>query len=192
MCNMLTLEHEKIYATKFISEGDFSTKLIINHKIIHDNIHEQLTLSNYACKIIDTKWFQRLRYLEQLGLCSRIWPCANHTRFSHSIGTYYTTGLFLKAIMENSDVKHIEECLIKIKELKDSFGEVPYLSDRICELIKISGLCHDLGHGPFSHVFDDIILKDCKSPLARHEVRSCIILEKIIEERKIPITKNDT
>jgi HD superfamily phosphohydrolase len=166
-----------------------SIELNQKYKIIHDAIHGQIYLSNIACKIIDTLWFQRLRKLEQLGFCSRIWPSANHTRFAHSIGTYKTTDDLLKAIIENSNEKHLSECLTKISELKDSFKK-PELTPWICELIKIAGLCHDLGHGPFSHVFDDLLLKSDDS-MTKHEVRSGVILERIINEEKISISENE-
>ena len=45
------------------------------------------------------------------------------------------------------------------------------------ECIKIAGLCHDIGHGPFSHIFDDVILEKSTHPNRHHEVRSCLIIE---------------
>ena len=71
-------------------------------------------------------------------------------------------------------------CSIKIKSINCN-----HLTDRIIELVKIGGLCHDLGHGPFSHLFDDIFIpsmgKD-DSPYHKHENRSCKILEIIINK----------
>ena len=63
-------------------------KLDINYKKIYDGIHHYIDISNYACMIIDTPTFQRLRYLRQLSACYYVFPCAIHTRFEHSIGTY--------------------------------------------------------------------------------------------------------
>ena len=55
------------------------------------------------------------------------------------------------------------------------------LDDYVCELIKIAALCHDIGHGPFSHMFDDVFLNSSKKHHYRHETRSCLILEYIIK-----------
>lgn len=164
------------------------SKLKLKHKIILDSVHGVIPLSNIACQIIDTHIFQRLRYIAQLGLCQYIWPTANHTRFSHSLGVYHITGIMLDAIKENSDEKHIKECLKKNPYLENNNNG---LTDRICELIKIGGLCHDLGHGPFSHAFDELVLDVSTSPLKRHEYRSQILFEKIIKEQKINMSEKE-
>lgn len=170
--------------------------LIPHYKTIKDLIHGLINISNIAIKIIDTKEFQRLRYLYQLGTCRYVFPSANHTRFEHSIGTYFLTSKILSNIREKSNRKHLNICLSEIPELKEYFlikygqekdymDNVDLLDPYICELVKIAGLCHDLGHGPFSHIFDDVFIKNLNSGkiknLDRHEDRSCYILERIIE-----------
>jgi HD superfamily phosphohydrolase len=166
-------------------------KLVLRHKIIFDNIHKQIYLSNYAVKIIDNIWFQRLRYIGQLGMCSYIWPSANHTRFAHSIGTYLTCSVVLSAIRKNSNKKHLDYCISQIEDLKDSFNnESPSFNDWICELIKLAGLCHDLGHNAYSHSFDYLLDKNTDKE-AKHEYRSGTILEKIIKEEKMNITQKE-
>lgn len=161
-------------------------KKTIKTKIINDSIHGPIKISSLARSIIDTEWFQRLRHISQLGLCSLVFPSASHSRFAHSLGTYHTTDLYLQSLIKNSDKKHLNKCISEIPELKSQKRKG--LTKHVCELIKIAGLCHDLGHSFFSHVFDDMIIKsDAKE--AKHEYRSQIIFEKIITENKIPITK---
>jgi HD superfamily phosphohydrolase len=132
-------------------------------KIIFDNIHQFIKIKSIAQIIIDTPEFQRLRNISQLGTCQYIFPCGNHSRFEHSIGTYFLTNKILKSIKRNS--------CDKVKKI---------LTDRTIELIKIGGLCHDLGHGPYSHVFDDLILEDITNINKYHEIRSGLLVEQII------------
>lgn len=162
-----------------------------NAKHLHDTIHGFIDVSKFAIKIIDSKtgFFQRLRRLKQLGACHFVYPDANHTRFSHSIGTYYLAGQLLNTIVSETDSLRINPYMSTIKELaeyyelvykNESFPIDPY----ICELVKIAALCHDIGHGPFSHMYDDYFLKlneQQNTSFLTHEERSCLILEKIVE-----------
>ena len=102
-------------------------------------MHGQISLHPLLIKIIDTPQFQRLRYLKQLGIIYYIYPSANHTRFEHCIGTSHLAGLLIK----------------HLRESQPSLG-ITY-ADELC--VKIAGLCHDLGHGPFSHLFEEVIEK---------------------------------
>ena len=130
----------------------------MSNKIIYDVIHGYIKISPICLKIIDTPEFQRLRNLKQLGLTYLIFPSANHTRFEHSLGVSFLAGEMLK---------HLN---YKQPELE--------ITDREIELIKVAGLCHDLGHGPFSHFFDNHFLNkiDCD---VEHKKRSCMILDLI-------------
>ena len=176
------------------------------YKIIHDTIHGNVELSKLAMMFVDTSTFQRLRYLKQLGLAHYVFPSANHTRFEHSIGTYHLAKLYLAQLKASSDVNEINEPLTQISQLVDYFKEIPnenscnkyiLLDQYICELIQIAALLHDLGHGPFSHMYDDIILQNNKEVLKacelnpeikeylHHEFRSTVLLKKIINDNPI-------
>lgn len=167
-------------------------KLCSNLKTMHDSIHGFVSLSYLAVKIIDTPHFQRLRYIKQLGTCIYVFPNAVHTRFEHSIGTYHVASQCLNTIMLNTDKELIADYLAHIPELqryyKLRYDENSYVLDLyICELIKIAALCHDIGHGPFSHIFDDdFIKKTNKKDIfgSSHEERSEILIELIIRNNK--------
>ncbi len=136
-------------------------------KLFGCNIHGSIRVCPMALKIIDTPEFQRMREIKQLGLCHLVYPSAVHTRFEHSIGVYHLTGQILDKLVLN---------------YPDKIFDVPYLGQTkltpiIKECIKIGGLCHDIGHGPFSHIFDDILLNDSTHPNKYHETRSCLITE---------------
>ena len=162
-----------------------------NIKHYHDNIHGYINITNFAKKIIDTKYFQRLSKLYQLGVANYVYRNAVHTRFEHSIGTYYFAGEILDTILSclQHDNSKIHDYLSSIPELQNYYQRTRthkktfILDEYICELIKIAGLTHDIGHGCFSHVFDDSFIPDIgKSDhiYATHEARSAKIIELII------------
>lgn len=137
-------------------------------KLFQCNVHGSIRVSGIAMKIINTPEFQRLRDIKQLGFANYVFPTSVHTRFEHSIGVYYLAGKMLKEIKSKYPDKRYD-----ISELAP---EPVHLNDKIIECIKIAGLCHDIGHGPFSHLFDSF-LSTSKNPNRRHETRSCVLLE---------------
>ena len=105
---------------------------------IYDNIHGYISIDPIAKSIIDTPVFQRLRSIHQTGVLYLVYPTAVHSRFEHSIGTYYLA-------------KQMITCLAnKQPELN--------ITPDIIMMVSIAGLCHDLGHLMFSHLFDDYFL----------------------------------
>ena len=133
-------------------------------KIFRCSIWHDIQVSSLALKIIDSMEFQRLHGIKQCGVLYKVFPCTTHTRFQHSIGVYHFTKLFLSNLEKNS-----------VENLN--------LTARKKEMIAISGLCHDLGHGPFSHLFDLYLESQpsCNIPKT-HEERSVLIFQKIIQK----------
>jgi HD superfamily phosphohydrolase len=181
-------------------------ELLKDDKIIHIPIHGSCNISKIAKYFIDNKYFQRLRKLKQLGACENVFPSATHTRFEHSIGTYYLSKKILERIKMTTKNKVLLDYLFQINELKDYFivniidNNHNYNNDIInwiFELVSIGALCHDLGHGPYSHLFDDVFIKKTKLQdhiMATHELRSCIMVENIVNNNKIlkdTLSEND-
>lgn len=131
-------------------------------KIINDPIHGMIRLCDTAVRIIDTPIFQRLRKLKQLGLCDLVFPGAEHTRFAHSIGTYHLARRQMQALQ----TKHPN-----------------MITDKEVLMVSVAGLCHDLGHGPLSHTFEDWL--HGKGVDFHHESMSCILLQEIVKSDKV-------
>ena len=140
-------------------------------KIIFDIIHGFIEVDEISLSIIDTPEFQRLRNIKQLGAVHYVFPSANHTRFEHSLGVYHLAGELINNLKKNQP------------ELE--------ITDKEILLVKIAGLCHDLGHGPFSHLLDNILEKKSKHELIIHERRSILILKYIVEKYNIDLTIED-
>lgn len=130
-------------------------------KIVADMVHGQMSVHPLLMKIVDTPQFQRLRYIKQLGCLSHVYPTGNHTRFEHSIGTSHIAGLFMEHLSRQRSL-HITN------------------ADKLC--VQIAGLCHDLGHGPFSHMFEEVIERLCPNTEWKHEMATLQMLDKILTE----------
>ena len=105
-------------------------------KLIRDAIYGDILLSDLAMKFVDTSEFQRLHYIKQLGLSYKVFPCATHTRFQHSIGVYHLTKKYIEKIENN----HLSEF------------DGSKLTDRQKEIVSIVGLLHDVGHLSLIHI----------------------------------------
>ena len=144
--------------------------------LIFDNIHNYIEVDEIAISIIDTPEFQRLRRIYQGGVLYYVFPTANHSRFEHSIGTYHLAKKFINNIKYNQTELNITNNIVKV--------------------ISVAGLCHDLGHLMYSHLFDDIFLPKLSNyknlgNVCIHEERSIIILKNIVNKYKINITSDE-
>lgn len=123
------------------------------NRIIKDCIHRLISVPSLCQKFLDVPEFQRLRRIKQLGNVHRVYPCANHTRFEHSIGVMHLSG-----------------------KLCDHLG----VDSRTKELIQLAGLYHDIGHMPYSHLFDRILeIINPPNIIIKHEDRSIHIFEQV-------------
>jgi len=133
---------------------------------LFDIIHGYIKIDDDDKKFINNSWMKRLKRIKQLGVLDNVFPSASHSRFEHVLGVYHIAGLYISKLEENN------------KRRKKIFTQ----KEKRC--IKLAGLFHDLGHGPFSHVFDNIVLSniDAKDNIYKdHENRSRLITERIFE-----------
>ena len=145
-------------------------------KQIYDPVHGFITVTPLMRKIIDTPEFQRLRDLKQLGAVHYVYPSATHTRFEHSLGVSH-----LAKIMATNLVNQITPINTpsEVSDIK---------KDRIIELCCIAGLIHDIGHGPYSHLYDTQV-RSHDEP--EHEERGCEIFKKMVEKYNFKLNKNE-
>jgi len=104
---------------------------------IKDPVHGYVYITENEKTVIDSYPVQRLRRLRQLAGAEYVYPGANHTRFEHSVGVMYLAG----KVVENSNISS-------------------HISKEEAEMVKIAALLHDVGHGPFSHVFEHLLIKE--------------------------------
>ncbi|MCD6039772.1 MAG: Deoxyguanosinetriphosphate triphosphohydrolase-like protein [Gammaproteobacteria bacterium] len=105
---------------------------------VHGTMQFTMSENNWLKPFIDSPDFQRLRHIKQLGMGDFIFPGAVHTRFNHCLGCAYIAG-----------------------QISHKIG----LAEEERQLVMIACLLHDIGHGPFSHTFEDLFHKK----LIRHE-----------------------
>lgn len=135
-------------------------------KVFNDPIWGHIELSPLSIKVIDTPIFQRLRDLSQLGNVSAVFPAASNKRFEHSLGVAHLARSFIKKLRENQPSLGITDV------------------DVLC--VELAGLVHDLGHGPYSHMFDGIVLPQLGAPnYFCHEHASVQLFDLLIREYKL-------
>ncbi|XP_037540025.1 deoxynucleoside triphosphate triphosphohydrolase SAMHD1 [Nematolebias whitei] len=136
------------------------------NKVFNDPIHGHVELHPLLIKFIDTPQFQRLRNIKQLGGTYYVFPGASHNRFEHSIGVGYLAGQLVQALNEKQP-----ELLITCRDI-------------LC--VQIAGLCHDLGHGPFSHMFDGMFMPKARpEKIWKHETASLAMFDYLVEDNNL-------
>ena len=104
-------------------------------KVLKDPVHSYIHIHyEVIWNCLDSKEFQRLRRIRQLGGDFQVYPTAEHSRFSHSLGVY----------------EIVRRMVTEVKSLCVELTEY----EKVC--VMLAGLLHDVGHGPFSHAFENI------------------------------------
>ncbi len=127
--------------------------------------------------LLDTAWVQRLRRISQLQSARWVFPTAEHSRFTHGLGVMHEAGLWARSLHSS-----LRATLASLHP-----GEPAPSEGLVVETLRIAGLLHDVGHGPFAHFFDDHVLSafpapaDPRRPGAKslsHEDLSQLIIER--------------
>ena len=125
---------------------------------IRDPIHGFVELNEWERDIVNHWVFQRLRRIRQLGLTDMVYPGAMHTRFEHSLGVMHVaTRMFDEVVKRRLDFLKAEL----------SFTDGGLERDRV--LVRLAALLHDVGHAPFSHVTEELMIRDECGIMYKHE-----------------------
>nr|XP_040049338.1 deoxynucleoside triphosphate triphosphohydrolase SAMHD1-like [Gasterosteus aculeatus aculeatus] len=140
-------------------------------EVFNDPIHGHMEMHPLLIRIIDTPQFQRLRRIKQLGGAYFVFPGASHNRFEHSLGVAHLAGKLVRALDQRQGDLHIDD------------------RDVLC--VQIAGLCHDLGHGPFSHMFDGKFIPKARPGFTwKHEKASVEMFDHLVADNDLqPVMK---
>jgi uncharacterized protein len=102
---------------------------------VTDPVHRYIRFSQVEKEVIDSPAFQRLRRIRQLAGAHLVYPSAQHSRFEHSLGAMHVAGLAGETLLVKGYIDHAEA----VQDLR------------------LGALLHDIGHGPFSHLFEEVL-----------------------------------
>lgn len=159
---------------------------------LRDPLYDYIPCTNLELKIIDTKAFQRLKRITQTTGAKFVYPGAEHSRFSHSLGVMHLAGRMAERLLLTQKLGKDFYFLKSFCELcqkgKRSFPKIKTLSDELfeiarkVEIVRIAGLLHDLGHCGFSHTLEPLFKRYQK---VSHEDMTIKILEENDEVRDV-------
>lgn len=125
-------------------------------KIINDPVHGFIKIPyEILYDVLEHRYFQRLRRISQTGLLSLVFPGATHTRFHHALGAMHLMFTALETL--------------KLKNVK--------ISDEEEKAALLAILLHDVGHGPYSHALESLLMEDW-----HHEKLSILLMKKLNDE----------
>lgn len=121
-----------------LEKGETYCLKICDH--ILDSIYGQIGLTSVEKQIEKLAVFKRLHSISQLGLVNWIFPCALHTRYTHSIGVMHIAGQMAEHINQNMGERYSQ----------------PFFDDNDIQIIRLAGMLHDIGHYPLSHNIEQV------------------------------------
>lgn len=118
--------------------NEYKPSPIKSPKVIHDPILGTNAFRPHEIMVLDSPILQRLRRISQVDVVSLVFPSGNHNRFEHSLGVTVIASKLVRALMNNEVLQAGTNC------------------DDLLNHVRMAGILHDCGHGPFSHMSEDI------------------------------------
>lgn len=149
MAGMVSIIYSCLYAP-LLSHRSYSTHSLVLRgtggkvtvhpyaKQIRDPMYGDVGLTAEELSIIDTRQFQNLRGIKQLGLAHLVYPAATHTRFEHALGTLHMAQEIINGVNDGKPT-----------------GEDGEISDESERIVRIAALAHDIPHTSFGHSIED-------------------------------------
>lgn len=127
----------------FVNESfkGYEHQKILFPKAIHDSVHATNYFQPHEVAILDLPIVQRLRRISQTDVAYYVFPSANHNRFEHTIGVAAIAGRFVDALFQRNS-KALQSAEMSLKYVKNH--------------CRVAALLHDVGHGPFSHLTEQL------------------------------------
>lgn len=155
---------------------------------VRDTLYGQLEFPPVIRILTDSPVVQRLRDLKQLGNSFYVYPGATHSRFEHSLGVCYLGMELYRSIVDGHREEHRDFGVPEIANLTRAAAQ----KDMHC--IGIAGLCHDLGHGPLSHLFESFVRSSARPEEVQlrkwsHEQASVMLLRKMWLENETELAE---
>ena len=128
--------------------------------------------------LLDSAWLQRMRRISQLQSARWVFPTAEHSRFTHSLGVMHEAGLW---------ARHLYPSLRAALAAAEPGTPAPS-EGLVVETLRLAGLLHDVGHGPFAHFFDEHVLCHFPAPAdprRKHKSLTHEDLSQLIIEREL-------
>jgi HD superfamily phosphohydrolase len=132
--------------------------------------------------LLDSAWLQRMRRISQLQSARWVFPTAEHSRFTHSLGVMHEAGLWARHLYPSL------RAALAAAEPATTPGGGPPSEGLVVETLRLAGLLHDVGHGPFAHFFDEHVLCHFPAPpdpRRRHKTLTHEDLSQLIIEREL-------
>jgi uncharacterized protein len=124
---------------------------------IRDPVHGYVRMTEVERELVDSPFLQRLRRIHQLAGSYLVYPGATHTRFEHVVGTMHVAGQIAESLVRASDMSAAE-----VQE------------------VRVAALLHDVGHGPFSHMYEEVLSEN--NAVSHEDISQRVIMETPIHD----------
>ncbi|HUF10165.1 MAG TPA: HD domain-containing protein [Rhodothermales bacterium] len=145
-----------------------------------DPIHTFITVSTDERAVVDSRFFQRLRHIHQLALTYLVYPGATHRRFEHCLGVMDLAGRVFDVLTADDNRRAHALGIVPS-------GEMSYWRT----VVRMGGLCHDLGHIPFSHGAENLLAEGYHHERLSYDIITGVEMSSIFESMTPPLRPLD-
>lgn len=147
-----------------------------SHRKVYDTIYGFISFPKLIWEFVDTPHFQRLRNIKQLGCLFWVFPGAMNSRFQHCLGTGHLAQKYITTLIEKHNNSSIPQ---DVYQAYHGVGKKRYISERDEAIftVTLAGVLHDVGHGPFSHLFDSKVVEQINGQKWEHEIASLCLID---------------